>query len=1353
MLGRVPLAVDFSGVALDPDRHIGRYEYRFDSALLADDVETAGTAFVPDAGWARTAEAASGSYSWTCSLKSGYGLDSSLTSREVAVSGPASLLLSLAHKYRSSYYGREQIELSENGGGWQSLATFGGASALASQDQFVSTTVSVPVTPSTTSIRIRFRLSSPYYGSSAEWSVDNLALQPAGAPADFTSATTMATRHTYAAAGDYYPLLTLTDDAGVSASWPAHVRVLAADEPLAVASATPASGRTPLTVRLSSAGSSGGSGPITRYQWFLDRGVFFDDMESGPAKWVSQPPWALTSETATGGRWSWSDSPNGNYANSVNSSLTSIPFDLPAQPVRSTLSFWHRYVTESCCDRCYVELSTDGGGTWQQLRDEAGNYIAYGGSQSQFTRASIPLSPYAGTRGARIRFRFTSDSSVTYDGWHIDDVRIATDPVTAAIPDYDSVSTGDTTIQYDIPGRYSPRLRLTGSGGLTAEAATSVTVATTTGTPVGETLPVSLYANTSGYAPPVQTQFTANVTSTGHRVIRYDWDFDGDGVVDAFTTDTNTTRFGYIRPGPVRASVRVLDDAGNSGTASTQFNISFSTPSVSLATDRTSLSLGQTVTFVPSVSASGTVTSFAWSFGPSGATYSGAGTPVTTAFRFASQGYYYATLRVSDEFGGGGSAGISLQVVGTDYPTVTLTPSTTQGATPLDVVFTVGVTPGDGSGSNLVRYDWDFDGVPADNRTLTTSAPQTFHYTRDGVFQPRVTVTDAWNRAMSARTRLTFGTPPVSQPSAAPVAGQAPLTVVFQCAGRASSGSLVLYDWDFLGHGVFPGVLSAWSADVSNATQTWIGKPLVYTYSEPGVYDATLRVTDRNGLQGTGKVRISVGPRASAAALIAQPPVGAAPLTVQFTAGLTAGRRVLGYQFDATGNGPFSLTTSSNSFEATYPAPGDYHPRVLVRSEGAADATSECTLHVRAANGPAATLQAENTSGSAPLDVTFHGSGVSTYGIAARYDWDFDGDGTFEYSSRSASSVIHTYAEAGAYTPTLRVTDLLGRTDRASITVKASPGLVVQRETESFDPQQGESLSVDSALSSTTSVRLRIVDRFHQAVRTLLPFTVRGPGPHVDHWDGKDDLGRLVGGGVYYYILDYAVSGVTGTLDSSGQAPTFRYFYPSSEQTFDPFANKPLTVRYTLSRSAEVSIYVFSSGGAGNQTIARTVLLREPQTTGQYVVAWDGALDDGNVAGSLQSGGSSVAYVMPAYISDLPDNALIVAGRPLLSDVSSDPPLFTPDNPYQASGGLFSSIHFWLSKASSITAQVQSPTGQIVRTFTQRDLIRGPQSVRWDGRTDAGGLAHLGLYRIGLEATDSTGLKSPRQTSVVKVAY
>jgi PKD repeat protein len=96
---------------------------------------------------------------------------------------------------------------------------------------------------------------------------------------------------------------------------------------------------------------------------------------------------------------------------------------------------------------------------------------------------------------------------------------------------------------------------------------------------------------------------------------------------------------------------------------------------------------------------------------------------------------------------------------------------------------------------------------------------------------------------------------------------------------------------------------------------------------------------------------------------------------------------------------------------------------------------------------PEADLTADPTAGDPPLTVDFDASGsTDTDGSITDYEWDLDGNGTFnetgaEADARGNTTAQYTYDTAATYNPAVRVTDDEGATDTASvaITVNALP--------------------------------------------------------------------------------------------------------------------------------------------------------------------------------------------------------------------------------------------------------------------------------------------------------------------------
>lgn len=143
-----------------------------------------------------------------------------------------------------------------------------------------------------------------------------------------------------------------------------------------------------------------------------------DDIESGAGSWSAVGPWAISAESAHSPTRAWSDSPGGLYGNNLNISLTSPPINLSGVQ-NTTLNFWHTYDLEDGYDYGYVEYSANNGATWTAAATFNGE------DQTTWQQATAALTGLDGQAAARFRFRLTSDSYLTEDGWHIDDIALS----------------------------------------------------------------------------------------------------------------------------------------------------------------------------------------------------------------------------------------------------------------------------------------------------------------------------------------------------------------------------------------------------------------------------------------------------------------------------------------------------------------------------------------------------------------------------------------------------------------------------------------------------------------------------------------------------------------------------------------------------------------------------------------------------------------------------------------------------------------------------------------------------------------------------------------------------------------
>ncbi|MBI2264046.1 MAG: S8 family serine peptidase [Armatimonadetes bacterium] len=151
--------------------------------------------------------------------------------------------------------------------------------------------------------------------------------------------------------------------------------------------------------------------------------VFQDDGEGETVQWTLQEPWGR--QEVPGHGKVWTDSPKGNYPSKADISMTSVPIGLSGiqDPM---LSFYDSYVIGlpgpfgfKDSDVGKLEVSGDGGSTWNGLETVSG--------KADWQQHSFDLKEYEG-KTIQVRYRLTSDQSLTYDGWKIDNILVAGTP-------------------------------------------------------------------------------------------------------------------------------------------------------------------------------------------------------------------------------------------------------------------------------------------------------------------------------------------------------------------------------------------------------------------------------------------------------------------------------------------------------------------------------------------------------------------------------------------------------------------------------------------------------------------------------------------------------------------------------------------------------------------------------------------------------------------------------------------------------------------------------------------------------------------------------------------------------------
>jgi PKD repeat protein len=228
--------------------------------------------------------------------------------------------------------------------------------------------------------------------------------------------------------------------------------------------------------------------------------------------------------------------------------------------------------------------------------------------------------------------------------------------------------------------------------------------------------------------------------------------------------------------------------------------------------------------------------------------------------------------------------------------------------------------------------------------------------------------------------------------------------------------------------------IAAWHLDFGDGNTVTLTSPpvnLTHTYSTPNdkeKFVARLTVTDSRGKDSIGElIEIEVEnplvPRLSAPATAAK----GEPVTLDGSASTAPeGETIVEYDFDFDDGTPMEIGPAS-SVQHVYTVGGSKEASLRVRNNNGELSTSAATAVIDVINrAPVAQLVADQTSGNAPLTVTFDGSGSSdpdTTDYVSMYDLDFGDGALLQGQLTPFAPRQHTYTQPGYYNVLLRVYD------------------------------------------------------------------------------------------------------------------------------------------------------------------------------------------------------------------------------------------------------------------------------------------------------------------------------------------
>ena len=291
-----------------------------------------------------------------------------------------------------------------------------------------------------------------------------------------------------------------------------------------------------------------------------------------------------------------------------------------------------------------------------------------------------------------------------------------------------------------------------------------------------------------------------------------------------------------------------------------------------------------------------------------------------------------------------------------------------------------------------------------------------------------------YDRALSAGTVAehygSYGTNrrPVATFTVSPSAPKPNQTVTYNASASSDpDGSIVRYEWDLDGNG-------------SYETNTGTNPQATTTYATAQNIDVHLRVYDNSNGTDVATRAVSIGNAAPTAAfsISNNPAVVGSTVTFNGSGSSDADGTIAKYEWDLDGNGSYETDTGTTATASrSYASAGDVTVGLRVTDDDAATATTTRALSVvPAQQPPTASFTASPNPVQSGQTVSFNGSGSNDPdGAIAKYEWDLDGNGSYETDTGTTATTTRAYTSPGTVAVGLRVTDADGMTGTRTVPV------------------------------------------------------------------------------------------------------------------------------------------------------------------------------------------------------------------------------------------------------------------------------------------------------------------------------
>jgi uncharacterized protein (TIGR02145 family) len=506
------------------------------------------------------------------------------------------------------------------------------------------------------------------------------------------------------------------------------------------------------------------------------------------------------------------------------------------------------------------------------------------------------------------------------------------------------------------------------------------------------------------------------VSNVYSKVAQYKWDYDGNGTWDdsLASSDTLISRpHAFAHKGTYKAVVYVRDDSGMVKIDTVTVIATNAAPVISSIRPDTTISIKDSIQlFATAIDSEGTIKQYAWDFNGDGTFEYTSATQIQAGYRYDTAGTYKAILRVTDDDNQitYDTARITVLQDG-PVPTASTADSVVSIKDTIHLHASATVRSG-----TIVKWEWDCGNT---GKFVTTSKSDTAVIapsTATAAYACVVRATDSkGNTVVATVTVRVLQDVPVLTASTADTVVSIKDTIHLHSSAIVHSGTIVKWEWDCGNTGNFVTTSKSDTAVIAPSAAT-------------PAYVCVVRATDSKGNTITATVTVNVLKDAPVITFISADTIVDHGGTVRCSVYVQQQFGSMIVEIDTANSGSFKSLGGlglrggkAYSFSTGNACTWD-SVKVRIRDDDSNVVIKGFKVQIRIS--PPTILKINSDTTIAIKDsVTFNVSATDTFGNITQVAWDFNGDGTYDWTSSVLQNAGYRYPTVGVYKAILRLTD------------------------------------------------------------------------------------------------------------------------------------------------------------------------------------------------------------------------------------------------------------------------------------------------------------------------------------------